>query len=167
MSRIALVSQETFIINASLRANITYGLEGDITDEIIDNAVRLSEMSDFVAILPEGLDTNVGDRGVKLSGGEKQRVSIARAILRQAEIIILDEATSSLDSITESLIQKALAELVKERTTIVIAHRLSTIKNADNIIVLEKGKVAEEGSLNALIDKQGKFFEFWQEQKFF
>ncbi len=167
MSRIALVSQETFIINASLRANITYGLEGDITDELINNAVRLSEMSDFVAILPEGLDTNVGDRGVKLSGGEKQRVSIARAILRQAEIIILDEATSSLDSITESLIQKALAELVKDRTTIVIAHRLSTIKNADNIIVLEKGKVAEEGSLNALIDKQGKFFEFWQEQKFF
>lgn len=167
MSKIALVSQETFIINATLKENITYGLKGNIPDSVIDNAIRLSEMSDLVSILPEGLNTNVGDRGVKLSGGEKQRVSIARAILKQAQIIILDEATSSLDSITESAIQKALAKLVRDRTTIVIAHRLSTIKNADHIIVLDYGRVIEEGSLNALIDKKGKFYQFWQEQKFF
>ena len=167
MAKISLVSQETFIMNASLKTNITYGLEGDIKSEVISEAVKCAEMSDFVARLPEGLDTNVGDRGVKLSGGEKQRVSIARAILKKAEIIILDEATSSLDSITESLIQKALKELVKNRTTIVIAHRLSTIKNADNIIVLENGRIAEEGSLNELLANRGKFYEFWQEQKFF
>ncbi|TRZ53089.1 MAG: ABC transporter ATP-binding protein [Dehalococcoidia bacterium] len=167
MKKISLVTQETFIMNASLKTNITYGLEGDIKSEAISEAVKLAEMSDFVTHLPKGLDTNVGDRGAKLSGGEKQRVSIARAILKQAEIIILDEATSSLDSITESLIQKALKELVKNRTTIVIAHRLSTIKNADKIIVLENGRIAEQGSLNELLAIKGKFYEFWQEQKFF
>ncbi len=167
MSRIALVSQDTFIVNDTLRANIAYGMAGNVSDEAIHQAAGLAQLSGFIANLPEGLNTNVGDRGVKLSGGEKQRVSITRAILRQAEIIILDEATSSLDSITESLIQKALAELVKNRTTIVIAHRLSTIKHADNIIVLDSGRVIENGPLDQLLEARGKFYRLWQEQKFF
>lgn len=167
MSGIALVSQDTFIINDTLRANIAYGMAGNVSDEAIHQAAELAQLSGFIANLPEGLNTNVGDRGVKLSGGEKQRVSITRAILRQAEIIILDEATSSLDSITESLIQKALAELVKNRTTIVIAHRLSTIKHADNIIVLDGGRVIENGPLDQLLEARGKFYQLWQEQKFF
>jgi len=122
---------------------------------------------DFVSSLPEGLDTLIGDHGVRLSGGEKQRVAIARAMLKGAEILIFDEATSSLDSKTERLIQESIGEAVKDRTVIVIAHRLSTIKNADKIVVIEKGRLAEEGSLEGLLDKKGKFYEYWQEQKFF
>ncbi|MDD5618422.1 MAG: ATP-binding cassette domain-containing protein, partial [Candidatus Omnitrophica bacterium] len=115
----------------------------------------------------QGLETYVGDKGVKLSGGEKQRLAIARALLKGCEILILDEATSSLDSRTERLIQEAVGEAVKDRTTIVIAHRLSTIKNSDKVIVIENGRFIEEGSLNELLDKQGKFYEYWQEQKFY
>ena len=108
----------------------------------------------------------IGDRGVKLSGGEKQRVSISRALLKGAEILILDEATSSLDSITEQLIQESIEEAIKDRTAIVIAHRLSTIKNADKIIVVENGIISEKGTLNELLGKKGKFYKYWQAQKF-
>jgi len=119
-----------------------------------------------VSSLPQGLDTLIGDRGVKLSGGEKQRVSIARALLKNAEILILDEATSSLDSQTEKLIQEAIDDAVAGRTAIVIAHRLSTIKNADSIVVIEDGSCAEEGSMDELLEKKGVFAELWEAQRF-
>jgi ATP-binding cassette, subfamily B, bacterial MsbA len=115
--------------------------------------------------LPEGLGSHVGDRGIKLSGGEKQRVAIARAMLKDAGIIMLDEATSALDSITERLIQEALDELSRGKTAIIVAHRLSTIERADNIVVLEGGRIIEQGSLNELLSAKGKFHEYWQKQK--
>lgn len=165
LAHFAIVSQETLLLHDSLRNNITYGLRG-VSEEALQDAVRSSRLQNFVALLPGGLDTLIGDRGVKLSGGEKQRVSIARALLKGAEILILDEATSSLDSGTEKLIQEAVDEAVADRTAIVIAHRLSTIKHADKIIVLKDGKVAEEGTLEALLDRKGTFFHLWEEQKF-
>lgn len=165
LAHIAVVSQETLLLHDSLRNNITYGLRG-VSEEALQDAVRRARLRDFVSVLPGGLDTLIGDRGVKLSGGEKQRVSIARALLKGAEILILDEATSSLDSGTEKLIQEAIDEAVADRTAIVIAHRLSTIKHADKIIVLKDGEVAEEGALEALLDRKGMFFRLWEEQKF-
>ena len=117
--------------------------------------------------LPERLETTVGDRGVKLSGGEKQRVAIARAILKDPQILFLDEATSSLDSITEQQIQEALTDLMKDRTSIVVAHRLSTIRHADKIVVIEKGRLDEQGTLEELLEKKGKFYKYWEEQKFY
>ena len=165
MKHIALVSQETLLWHDSLRNNITYGLE-DVSEEDLHAALRQSRLIDFIDQLPEGLDTLIGDRGVKLSGGEKQRVSIARALLKGSEILILDEATSSLDSKTEMLIQEAIDEAVKGRTAIVIAHRLSTIQNADRIVVLEEGELVEQGKIDDLLTKKGKFFELWEQQKF-
>lgn len=162
---IAFVSQETLLLHESLRNNITYGLE-DVPEADVERVVRQARLADFVAKLPQGLGTLVGDRGVRLSGGEKQRVSIARALLKGAEILILDEATSSLDSQTEKLIQEAIDEAVTGRTAIVIAHRLSTIKHADKIVVLQEGKVVEEGTLQTLLDNRGLFFMLWEEQKF-
>lgn len=162
---IALVSQETLLIHDSLRRNIAYGID-HVSDHRIDTVVRQARLEEFVASLPNGLDTLVGDRGVKLSGGEKQRVSIARALLKEAEILILDEATSALDSQTEKLIQEAIDEAVRGRTSIVIAHRLSTIQHADSIVVLENGTVAEQGTLDELLKKNGTFAGLWNAQKF-
>ncbi len=166
MKHAALVSQDTPLFNDKIRNNITYGLTRKVSEEELTGVVKKARLYDFVASLPGKFDTLIGDRGVKLSGGEKQRLSIARALLKGSEILILDEATSSLDSRTERLIQEAIDEAVKNKTAIVIAHRLSTIKNADKIIVIEGGKVAEEGRLQELLDKKGKFYEYWQEQKF-
>jgi ATP-binding cassette, subfamily B, bacterial MsbA len=165
MKRIAFVSQETLLLHDSLKHNITYGLD-HVPDADLKTVVERARLADFVAELPKGLDTLVGDRGVKLSGGEKQRVSIARALRKGADILILDEATSSLDSKTEKLIQEAIDEAVRDRTSIVIAHRLSTIKHADKIIVVEGGRIAEEGNLQDLLDRKGVFFALWEEQKF-
>ncbi len=161
------VSQETLLFSDTLKANIIYGLKEVPGEEVIIDALKKSRLYDFVASLPQGLDTYIGDRGVKLSGGEKQRVAIARVILRNAPILILDEATSSLDSKTERLIQEAIDEAVKNKTVVVIAHRLSTVKNADKIVVIENGRFIEEGSLEQLIGKKGKFYEYWEEQKFY
>ena len=136
-------------------------------DEELYDAIERAKLSQFVKSLPKGLDTLVGDRGVRLSGGEKQRLAIARVLLKKAEIVVLDEATNALDSKTETLIQEAIAELVIGKTAIIIAHRLSTIKNADKIIVFEKGRLVEEGTLNQLLDKKNKFYQYWQAQKFF
>jgi len=166
-SKIALVSQESFLFNAPLRFNLGYGFIDKISDEFIMKAAKKARLYDFIKNLPNGLDTEVGDRGIKLSGGEKQRVSITRAIIKGVDIIMLDEATSSLDSITEKLIQEALDELIKDKTTIVVAHRLSTIKYADKVIVLEGGKIVEQGELQALLDEKGRFYQYWQEQKFY
>lgn len=165
LKHIALVSQDTLLLHDSLVNNIAYGLEG-ITGGQIREVVERARLSEFVSKLSQGIHTLVGDRGVKLSGGEKQRVSIARALLKGSEILILDEATSSLDSRTEHLIQEAIDEAVKGRTAIVIAHRLSTIQHADTIVVIDDGKLVEEGKLEELLEKRGKFYELWEEQKF-
>ena len=165
LKHIALVSQETLLLHDTLQSNITYGLQ-DVSEEAILDAVARARLQDFVDQLPDGLETLIGDRGVKLSGGEKQRVSIARALLKGSEILILDEATSSLDSQTERLIQEAIEEVVKERTSIVIAHRLSTIRNADNIVVIKEGKVVEQGPLAGLLERRDVFYCLWEEQKF-
>lgn len=166
MQHIAFVSQDTLLFNDTLRANISYGLEGVSEDSIME-AVKKARLYDFIKRLPDGLDTIIGDRGTKLSGGEKQRVAIARAILKNAEILIFDEATSALDTRTERLIQEAIEKAAEDKTAIMIAHRLSTIKNADKIVVVEDGRVIEKGFLNDLLAKQGKFYKYWQEQKFY
>jgi ABC-type multidrug transport system fused ATPase/permease subunit len=164
-SHMAFVSQETLLFHDTLRANITYGL-GSVPEDRLEDVVTRARLRDFVRSLPQGLDTLIGDRGVKLSGGEKQRVSIARALLKGADILILDEATSSLDSKTEKLIQEAIEEAIRGKTAIVIAHRLSTIRNADKIVVIEDGRCVEEGRLEELLAKKGRFAEYWEEQKF-
>ncbi len=165
LQHVALVSQDSFLIHDTLRNNITYGLT-DISDQEVADAVKRSRLDMFVKDLPQGVDTLIGDRGVKLSGGEKQRVSIARALLKKSEILILDEATSSLDSATERLIQEAIDEAVRGRTSIVIAHRLSTIQHADAIVVIDNGRVAEQGTLQQLLVHKGTFHHLWEQQKF-
>ncbi len=164
-SHMALVSQDTLLFNDTIGNNISYGFS-HVTKKDLQAAVEEASLSEFIAKLPQGLDTIVGDRGVQLSGGEKQRVSIARALLKKADILILDEATSSLDSQTETLIQGAIDRVTKGKTSIVIAHRLSTIKNADVIVVIEHGKCVEQGSLEELLAKKGVFYGYWEAQKF-
>lgn len=165
MNHIALVSQDTLLLNASLRDNIAYGLE-NVPDEKVQAALERARLSTFVSALPNGLDTLIGDRGVQLSGGEKQRVSIARALLKEAEILILDEATSALDSATEVLIQEAIDEAVKDCTSIVIAHRLSTIRHADHIVAMKDGECVEQGAYDELSSKKGVFAELLAHQNF-
>lgn len=167
LAHFAYVSQDIALFNDTIKNNIIYGLEDKFTEEKLIAAVKMSRLHDFISSLPQGFDTYIGDKGVKLSGGEKQRVSIARAFLKGANILILDEATSSLDNQTERLIQEAIDEAVKDKTTIVIAHRLSTIKNADKIVVIEDGSFIEKGVLTELLEKKGKFFEYWEAQKFY
>lgn len=147
---IGIVQQDVYLFNASIRDNILYGRLDATEDEVIEAAKR-ANIHDYIMTLPEGYETNIGERGVKLSGGQKQRLSIARVFLKNPPILILDEATSALDNTTEILIQRALDELCRGRTTIVVAHRLSTIKNADEIIVIEEGEVTEKGTHEELI----------------
>ncbi|MFA5336716.1 MAG: ABC transporter ATP-binding protein [Candidatus Omnitrophota bacterium] len=163
----ALVSQDALLFNDTIKKNITYGLDRVIDESELVEIAKKARLYDFILKLPNRFNTYIGDRGVKLSGGEKQRVAIARALLKNAELLILDEATSSLDSKTEKLIQEAISEAARGKTTIVIAHRLSTIKNADKIVVMESGSFIEGGTLNELLAKKGKFYEYWQEQKFY
>ncbi|MEI6863153.1 MAG: ATPase, T2SS/T4P/T4SS family [Candidatus Omnitrophota bacterium] len=163
---IALVSQETLLFNDSIRNNLSFGLDREVSDDELIVVAKKARIYDLIASLPDGIDTEVGDRGIKLSGGEKQRVAIARALLKGSSILILDEATSSLDSKTESLIQDAVDSAIQNKTAIIIAHRLSTIKNADKIVVVEGGRVVEEGGLVELLEKKGKFYGYWQAQKF-
>ena len=167
MNHIALVSQETLLFNDTIKNNIVYGLNRELGKEEIENVIEKARLRDFISNLPGGLNTNIGDRGIRLSGGEKQRVSIARALLKGSEILILDEATSSLDTKTERLIQEAIDEAIKDKTVIAIAHRFSTIKNADKIIVIDDGTAVEQGSLAQLLKKKGKFYTYWEEQKFY
>lgn len=164
-AHMAVVSQDTLLLHDTLRSNIVYGQDA-VTEKELSEVVRRARLQDYVKLLPQGLDTLVGDRGVKLSGGEKQRVSIARALLKKADILILDEATSSLDSETEKLVQEAIDEVIRGKTAIVIAHRLSTIKNAQKIVVIDQGKCTEEGTHDELLAKQGLFYRLWQEQTF-
>ncbi|MBI4139067.1 ABC transporter ATP-binding protein [Candidatus Uhrbacteria bacterium] len=160
---IALVPQEPLLFHRSLRENIIYGRH-QATDEEIVEAAKKAHCHEFISSLPNGYDTLVGERGVKLSGGERQRVAIARAILKNAPILVLDEATSSLDSESEALIQDALRELMKNKTVIVIAHRLSTIMQMDRIIVMEKGKVVDTGTHEELLKKVGIYQKLWNIQ---
>ncbi|RYD19780.1 MAG: ABC transporter ATP-binding protein, partial [Verrucomicrobiaceae bacterium] len=156
--RLAYVTQEPFLFNGTVRENLQLA-KRDATDADLWNALQAAHAEAFVRALPSGLDTNVGERGVKLSGGEKQRLSIARALLKNAPILLLDEATASVDSETERQIQDALDRLMENRTAFVIAHRLSTIQNADRIYVLEKGNVIEQGTHSTLLTRNGKYAE--------
>jgi ABC-type multidrug transport system fused ATPase/permease subunit len=161
--KMAVVSQDTFIFNTSIRKNIAYGTEGASEDEILEVA-RLANALEFIQEMPEGLESPLGDRGVRLSGGQRQRIAIARALLRNPEILILDEATSALDSVSERLIQESLEKLSIGRTVIAIAHRLSTIASADKVVVLEQGRIVEQGKYQELLERRGKLWKYHQMQ---
>jgi subfamily B ATP-binding cassette protein MsbA len=162
-SQIAVVSQNTFIFNTSVGNNIAYGTP-KATEIEIKEAARLANALEFILEMPEGFDTQLGDRGVRLSGGQRQRIAIARALLKNPEILILDEATSALDSVSERLIQESLENLSVGRTVIAIAHRLSTIAKADKVVVLEQGKIVEQGAYQELLQQRGKFWQYYQIQ---
>ena len=161
---IGMVPQDTVLFNDTVRYNIRYG-RPDASDAEVEEAAKLSQIHEFVMSLPKRYESMVGERGLKLSGGEKQRVSIARTILKAPPILILDEATSALDSLTEQEIQTALKNVSRNRTTLVIAHRLSTIIEADEIIVLDKGKITERGTHSALLRKKGLYATMWNRQQ--
>jgi ABC-type multidrug transport system fused ATPase/permease subunit len=152
----ALVEQDAFLFHGSLRENIVYGC-ATATDAGIQRAIDIANLSDVVAEMPNGLDTLVGERGAMVSGGQRQRIAIARAVIRDPSILILDEATSHLDAVSEQLVQQALVNASRGRTTIVIAHRLSTIREADKLIVLDHGRIVEQGTWEALEASGGAF----------
>ena len=161
---IGVVPQDTVLFNDTIYYNIAYGNTGATKEEVI-SAAQNADIHDFITILPDGYETIVGERGLKLSGGEKQRVAIARTILKNPKIFFFDEATSALDTSTEKEIQKNLENVSKGKTTLIIAHRLSTAANADNIIVLDQGSIIEQGTHESLLLEKGKYFEMWGKQK--
>ena len=160
---LGLVPQDVVLFNETIRSNIGYA-KPDATEEELQDAARRAQLLDFIENLPEGWDTRVGERGLKLSGGEKQRVGIARVILADPAILVLDEATSALDSATEAAVQDALDEASKGRTTLMVAHRLSTVQNADEIVVLNAGQVVERGTHDALLAAEGEYADMWARQ---
>ena len=160
-----LVTQDSILFNDSIRNNINLG-KSDASDEEIIEALKIANAWEFVKDLPKGLETNIGDSGNKLSGGQKQRLSIARAVLKNPPIMILDEATSALDTESEKLVQKALENMMKNRTSVVIAHRLSTIQNADRIVVMQRGEIVEQGRHNELLSKDGTYRKLVEMQSF-
>lgn len=161
--QIALVTQETVLFNDTVRYNISYGKPG-ATDEEVRDAARIAFADDFISELPNGYETAVGERGVFLSGGQRQRLAIARAVLTGAPVLILDEATSALDAESERLVQRALANLMQNKTSVVIAHRLSTIRRADKIVVMEKGRVVETGTHSELLERSGTYKRLYELQ---
>lgn len=162
-NRLGVVSQDTFLFNASLAENIAYGCPWASKKDIADAADRAQAL-EFIASLPEGMDTRLGERGYRLSGGQRQRISLARAILRRPDLLILDEATSALDTESERLVQQAIEQFNFQTTTLIIAHRLSTIINADQILVLEKGKIVERGNHEILMNLKGRYSVLWDQQ---
>jgi subfamily B ATP-binding cassette protein MsbA len=162
---IGVVTQESILFNDTVYNNIAFGVE-DTTEEQVIAAAKVAHAHDFIMAMPEGYQTNIGDRGSKLSGGQRQRLSIARAVLKNPPILILDEATSALDTESERLVQDALTHLMQNRTTLVIAHRLSTIVHADQIIVLQKGEIAEQGTHTELLEKNGVYRRLYDLQAF-
>jgi len=154
--RVSLVSQDTYLFNDTLRANVALA-RPDADEAAVRRALDQAALADFIASLPDGLDTQVGERGVQLSGGQRQRVAIARAFLKNAPTLILDEATSHLDAVSEALVRNALDALMRDRTTIVIAHRLSTVRHADIIVVLDRGRLVEQGSHAELMARNGLY----------
>ncbi len=155
---ISVVPQNTVLFNGTIKENILYGVS-NITDEKFEQILESANINEFLPILPNGLNTIVGENGDKLSGGQKQRISIARALIRDPSILVLDEATSALDNISEHHVQQAIQALIKDRTTFIVAHRLSTIRNADKIVVMDKGRIVEIGTYEELMAKKGAFYE--------
>ena len=162
-SVVSYVPQESILFHRTIGENIMYSGPDVAKDKMIDVA-RKAHADEFISKLPRGYETLVGERGVKLSGGERQRIAIARAMLKDSPILVLDEATSSLDSISESYIQDSFNELMKGKTTIVIAHRLSTIQKMDRIVLIDKGQIVEEGTHKELLDKNGMYADLWNHQ---
>lgn len=164
-SRFAVVQQNAVLFNGTIRDNLLFGLDhSKVSESEIWNAIKSANLDEFINSLEDGLDTNIGEKGMKVSGGQKQRISIARAFLRDPEVVILDEATSALDSITEKEIKDALTNLMSNRITIAVAHRLSTIKDYDNIVVLGERHILEQGTFQQLMDLDGKFSKLWKSQ---
>jgi len=160
-----LVTQDSILFNDTIRNNVALGKQ-DATDSEIIEALKIANAFEFVQNLPNGIDTNIGDSGNKLSGGQKQRLSIARAVLKNPPIMILDEATSALDTESERLVQQALDNMMQNRTSVVIAHRLSTIQKADNIVVMQKGRIVEQGKHDELINHDGVYKKLVMMQSF-
>ena len=160
---IGIVPQDTVLFNDTILYNIRYG-RPEASDSEVHEAARAAHIHDFIVTLPAGYETMVGKRGLKLSGGEKQRVAIARTLLKNPPLLVLDEATSALDSRTEQAIQDTLDRVAQSRTTIMIAHRLSTIVNADQIVVLDEGQIAERGTHDELLDLGGLYADLWYRQ---
>ncbi|GAJ24472.1 unnamed protein product, partial [marine sediment metagenome] len=158
------VSQDTFVFHDTVKNNITFGSDGYLDEEVI-RAAKSADAHDFILEFPLGYDTIVGERGMKLSGGQKQKIAIARAIIKKPDILLLDEATSALDEISQAWVQRAIDKISRERTVIVIAHRLSTIINADKIIVIENGRVMEEGTHRELMEKKGAYWSLYKSQE--
>ena len=161
---IGIVPQDTVLFNDTIGYNIAYGNPLASIEEVHE-AARAAQIDDFIKRLPDGYDTQVGERGLKLSGGEKQRVAIARTLLKKPAMLIFDEATSALDSKTERAFQEELLGLAKNRTTLIIAHRLSTIVHADQILVMDQGRIVEQGTHLALLAASGRYAEMWQMQE--
>ena len=161
-----MVLQDTEVFNFSLRDNITItNARRKTNDALLKKALKIAHLSELVGKLPQGLETIIGEKGVKLSGGERQRLGIARAIFKEPQILLLDEATSHLDLESEEKIHDSLHKFFENVTAIVIAHRLTTIKEMDNILVLESGKIIESGNFEKLTAERGRFFELWEKQK--
>jgi ATP-binding cassette, subfamily B, bacterial MsbA len=164
-AQMGIVSQESILFNDTVFNNIAFGVDG-ATQEEVEAAARVANAHDFITAMPDGYQTNIGDRGGKMSGGQRQRIAIARAVLKNPPLLILDEATSALDTSSERLVQDALNNLMRNRTSLIIAHRLSTIQHADEIVVMQHGEIIERGSHHALLEKNGAYRKLYDMQAF-